>query len=74
MKSALPHLGTNAGLTVMKDMILKDELPEQEIKDWLFAIALTPLLVEKYYYLYHFLVLSYFSALTKQLWRLLGPC
>lgn len=43
MKSALPHLGTNAALTVMRDMILKDELPLEEVKDWLFSIALTPL-------------------------------
>ncbi|CAB3385673.1 Hypothetical predicted protein [Cloeon dipterum] len=43
LKSALPHLGTNAALTLMKDVILKNELPVDEAKDWLFAIALTPL-------------------------------
>lgn len=43
VKSALPLLGTNAAIHVMKDVILKNELSESEVKDWLFAIALTPL-------------------------------
>ena len=62
MKSALPHLGTNAALTVMRDMILKDEMPQEEIKDWLFSIALTPLYKTFTFFHFALLTLIYFQT------------
>ncbi|KAF4531743.1 hypothetical protein B566_EDAN015189 [Ephemera danica] len=42
VKNALPLLGTNAAISLMKDIILRNELTDDEVKDWLFSIALIP--------------------------------
>jgi hypothetical protein len=39
---ALPMLGSNASVAVMKDIILKNDLPQDVVHDWLLALSFIP--------------------------------
>jgi hypothetical protein len=42
---ALPMLGTNAAISVMKEVILKNSVPKDIVDEWLFVMSFTPRLV-----------------------------
>lgn len=42
MMDALPFLGSNAAVTIMKDAIMGNRIPESTIHGWLFAMSLIP--------------------------------
>jgi hypothetical protein len=39
---ALPMLGSNAAVAVMKDIILKNGVPQDVVHDWLLALSFIP--------------------------------
>jgi len=39
---ALPMLGSNAAIAVMKDIILKNGVPQGVVHEWLFALSFIP--------------------------------
>jgi len=39
---ALPMLGSNAAVAVMKDIILKKGVPQDVVHDWLLALSFIP--------------------------------
>ncbi|KAL0271734.1 UNVERIFIED_CONTAM: hypothetical protein PYX00_008731 [Menopon gallinae] len=42
MMDALPYLGSNAAVTIMKDAIMGNRVPESTVHEWLFAMSLIP--------------------------------
>lgn len=42
MKDALPYLASSASVALMKDLILRNEVPQNTAEDWLFTMAFIP--------------------------------
>lgn len=42
MKDALPYITSAPSVALMKDLILRDEVPQSTTEDWLFTMAFIP--------------------------------